>query len=134
MNKCPYYKSAEKSDTGQPRCRHQRLKNTENQPWHCNGELFNCRIQLDDESLSSYVEGEVRSKRADLIYNERDLQGALRTETDSWLTFEMMRRFGQRQTRGIVTILSLKRLKLELSRTSPPVPFGDWTIFPLSLA
>jgi len=95
--------------------------------------MFNCAIRMDADDFNAYVRGEIGGKRAELIYNDRDLQGALQTESDSWLAFEMTRRFGQRQARGISTVFNLKRLKLEFSRTTPPMPFGDWTVFPLSL-
>ncbi|MDH3693478.1 MAG: hypothetical protein OER96_02770 [Gammaproteobacteria bacterium] len=98
-----------------------------------NGEMFNCTIHMDADSLNAYIRSEVGGKRADLIYNDRDLQGALQTESDSWLAFEMTRRFGQCQARGISTVFNLNRLNLEFSRTTPPMPFGDWTIFPLSM-
>ncbi len=134
MKQCPYFKSPEEGDTKRPCCLHPCLDESGNQQLGCNGELFNCAIRLDQDSLNAYIRDEMRGKRADFIYNDRDLQGALQTESNSWLAFEMTRRFGQRQTRGIATVFSLNRLNLEFSRTTPPMPFGDWTIFPLSLA
>ena len=97
MNQCPYFKNTEGTGTKRLRCLHSCIEDSGDQKLTCNRELFNCAIRPNEDDFNSYLCSEVNGKRADLIYNDRDLQGALQTESDSWLAFEMMRRFGQRQ-------------------------------------
>jgi len=88
-------------------------------------------VQFDDQQLSEFVGHESRSRRVEFICNKGDAHGAMKTESNSWLALELIRRFGRRQTRGIETTLTVKNNRFSFSRAAMPMAFGDAMVFPL---
>ncbi len=100
----------------------------------CGGQAPSRNGRLDDRQLSAYVEQEVTAKRAELVTQIGDQDLGIMTEHNAWLGLELLRRFGQRQGRGIETVFKIKQQFYKFAATTVPVNFGHYLIFPLELA
>ncbi len=91
-------------------------------------------VRFDDRQFSAYVLQQVNEKRAQLVTQVGGQDLGILAEHDTWLGMELLRRFGQRQGRGIETVFKIKRQFYKFAATTVPVNFGDCLIFPLESA
>ena len=112
-------------------CAHSVSNNMTSESVCCEGQFPRCNIHLNDEELSVFINTEMVYRRAEFVLNVGDDYGILKTESFSWLTFELIRRFGRRQNRAETTLFTIKGSKFEFSCDSTPMKFGEYTIFPL---
>jgi len=112
-------------------CDHKASANLVSEPVSCEGQFPHCNVRLNDDELSVFINTEILYKRVDFVLNVGDDYGILKTESFSWLTFELIRRFGRRQSGGVESLFTIKGAKFEFSSDSAPTKFGEYTIFPL---
>ncbi len=100
----------------------------------CNGQFTRCSLRLDDRQLSEFIREELESGRVELVTHVGDKELGVMAEKNTWLVMEIVRRFGQRQSRGIETIFTIKRGMYKFAENTMPMPFGNFIIFPMESA
>jgi len=126
MSTCPYYNA-----TAKPDCQH---KAADLNAPSCQGQLAQCRLRLDDKQLSEFIRQQVMSKNAELVPDVSGHELGIMSDSGTWLTTELIRRFGQRQGRGVETLFKIKQGLYKFATSMAPVNFGQYLIFPLERA
>ncbi len=115
-------------------CQHQCAdKATQTTP-SCSGSFLYCTVRLDDRQFSDFLRHEVMSNRAELVTHVGDHELGIMIEKDTWLATELIRRFGQRQSRGVESVFKIKQGMFKLAVGTMPMDFGEFIIFPLDSA